>query len=290
MHRVNIARNMLLVSLRIKMWAGSRSDKEITEEVKRSKGILEKRDRYVKQLLPEEATKPITAAAMAVRTGVREYGIPFLQTGLQMIPAAELFEFREMIGERVQRFYDCVDDNVEHWEDVLARAKVLRGDDFDPTEYPTSKEYKEMNEVTIRFLPIPESSQLDVDLPEEVVEEIRQNFEDEMDELRKSVVEDLISDIREELIVLRGKVLHAARFGTYSGNKLDKLCRRAKRANLTLSKELRDLADNSKKVTAMLKPKKQCTTTELVAMIHAINEILGEPNDDDAYFRTLAET
>ena len=209
----------LLCGMNISMWGNRKLDKKISKEVAVQRGLGEQVGRYNKWLLIEnDAGAPAKEyqAIVSVRNkaGVvhRDMTLPWLDNGLRIQSSGFSIEWASEMKKLKSEFETAVDFFVRRYPDLIIRTEILmsraatngKPSMFDPNNYPRADVIRGRFVFTTSMLPLPAARDFRVDLPDNMVERIRQNI----DEQNKQWLINATQHLLERLSELVARVRH----------------------------------------------------------------------------------
>ena len=162
----------ILISLTLAGIGSARADKAITSEVLRDHNAQADAGRWLARLWPKKALEPIRAIDARIRTFHYERSLPWSDRGERMIPAraytAYIDHMRGLRREREQ----AVQDFIDHYDQWISEARVMRGDSFRSADYPTRYAAADRFRMEVAATPIPSAKDFRVELSSRDMEEI----------------------------------------------------------------------------------------------------------------------
>jgi hypothetical protein len=180
--QTQISNKAVLVSLRISCWIPSKTDKQVTSEVILAKAAASDAGAFKKNVLPEAAYRPLQAMSQNIRRFHYNLTSPWLDEGARILPAELQQEYadkmRQLRGEYAalvtQQFNDTAYDG------YIAEAKLRLGAMFNPNDYPTAEQVRAKYGVSVVFTPLPESEDFRLKLNNDIVDEMKAQYEAEL--------------------------------------------------------------------------------------------------------------
>jgi hypothetical protein len=142
------------VSLSIRVFPNTRTDKELTHWLVREKKTSLKAGRWVRHKLNPERMEPVTKVAGEIRRRFDETTLWWAR-GLRLVPVAVLEGFRKEFEQRQADFRRAVNDFVASYPDAIAEAKKMHNGTFVPEDYPAPEEIAGCFGMRVEYFPMP---------------------------------------------------------------------------------------------------------------------------------------
>jgi hypothetical protein len=193
----SIASSAMLVELSIGTWTARKLDKKVTAEVNIDKRADGDAARVNKNLLTGvDQLAAITKYAAAVRNWMYEQTLPWSDFGARLIPTAKFFEFKRELDDRQAVFYQMVEDFLTVYPTLISTQAFKLGSMFDRDEYPDADELRYKFKFRASFMPVPEAGDFRVDIGNEAMAELQQQYEEDF----SSRLEAAMGDVSKRLI------------------------------------------------------------------------------------------
>lgn len=188
----NTSKHVMLALLNISVWSARKFDNKATiqiEETHSTKDI----GRFNKKLLPENAAsyKKIQDIANQLRALFYKKTLKYGQDGIGLLPATLYMELAEDVRLARAKFVPAVDEFIEDLDNLKREAKVLLNGLFLESDYPTREMLLEKFNIGFKVLPFPDAEQFGVELPSEVVQDIKESITNQMDDATGKAMTDL---------------------------------------------------------------------------------------------------
>lgn len=194
---ISISSSAMLVDLSIGTWTARKLDKKVTDEVNTSKNASSQASRVNKNLLPgvDQLEKIVKYGAM-VRNWVYDKTLPWSDYGPRLIPTAAFFDFKRTLDEHEAEFNRLVDKFIAEYPTLISAQAFKLGDMFSRDEYPDVEDIASKFRFRATFLPVPDSGDFRVDIGNEAMDVLREQYEREyLDRLNGA-----IADVRTRLL------------------------------------------------------------------------------------------
>lgn len=244
----NIRNQAMLVSLNIGLFNPKKMDRSVTREVLISKNASANAGAFVKNILPDEAIKPIQAAASALRAWVYTQTLPWNDESFRLLPVAQWDAFTDQLRARIASLNSLVDQFCAQYETHRDKALLQLGALADPKDYPPLSVVRTKFYVNVNYTPLPDSRDFRLDdMPEEAMSELREQADLRVAEAVSEARNDLYRRLSERLehIVKRMNEVSAKKEGSRIHasllTNLSELCQLIPALNVTKDQELENL-------------------------------------------------
>ena len=169
-----IQNSAMLVDLNISVWTGRKMDKRVSEQVDASNNTKTRAGNYHKKLLAgTEALDSLHKVVNAVRQWHYENTLPWADNGTRLLPMANFFDYKAMLGEYQRQFNEAAEDFYSQYDDLVTAAAFTLGDLFNADDYPSVESIRGKNSFKYVFSPVPDVGDFRVDIPNEYREELQ---------------------------------------------------------------------------------------------------------------------
>lgn len=206
-----LATKAMLVRFSRSQWNQYAFDKAATAEVTQAHNADSKAGRFNKKLLEGSVNlKAVQKAYGAVYTHHMANTLPWADQGLRILPSANYFDYlnghRPLVAA-AEAAVNTFTEPTAYAADVQADQSTARlGTLFDPDLYPSPEYMKSLYGITLRFLPIPDEADFRVDLPNEVLEEVRRSTQVDVSQAMTEATKDLYARLLAPLKAMRDKL------------------------------------------------------------------------------------
>jgi hypothetical protein len=253
---MRISEKAMLVVLRISCWSGRRFDRDLTDEVCRSKSANRGAARVNKNLVEgSNELQAVARACGALRQFVYEQTLPWADTGARILPVGNYFKFSNGAGDLRRSIDAAVDVFVGAYPDIISRAKVALNGMFDPGDYLPQDGIRRLFSVAVDFRPMPEAADFRVELGDDETERIRGEIEGQLKGALTDAMADLWRRLREAVDHMAKKLGEpGAIFRDSLVGNVRELVDLIPRLNLTGDQDLETVAADVKTKLASLDP------------------------------------
>lgn len=195
---MRISEKAMLVLLRISCWSGRRFDRELTDEVCKSKSARSGAARVNKNLV--EGSSELQAVMKcygAIRQFVYAQTLPWADTGARILPVSNYFQFSQGMSGLRRAAEAAVEAFKGAFPDIINRAEVALNGMFDRGDYPSQAELDSLFSCSVDFRPMPEAADFRVVLSDDEDKRIRDEIEGQLKGALTDAMADLWRRLRE---------------------------------------------------------------------------------------------
>ena len=191
-----IGSNAMLVELNIPLWTARKMDKKVSEEVDNAKGTHARGGNYHKNLLAgSDKLERIQKIAGAARTWHYENTLPWTDKGARLLPMKSFFDYKQTLNNFENQFTQAVNDFCIEYPKLVSKSAFTLGGLFDRDEYPDVEKVRVKFGFKYSFSPVPEAGDFRVDVEEEALNELKEQYES----LYKKKLDDAMQDTWQRL-------------------------------------------------------------------------------------------
>lgn len=150
---MSIEDSTVLVSLTIRQWNGFTRDKKVTEKVDADFHTAGDSGNFNKRLLAKAVLAPIYKIANRARRDHQFYTVPWCYDSVNMLPSKLFFEYTNVMRGHTELFDNEVDNLVQQYPVHKANRAQQLGAMFNPDDFPSNDELRDMFAIEIRFMP-----------------------------------------------------------------------------------------------------------------------------------------
>ena len=193
--------NAVLVELNISTWAARKLDKVASKEVKLSKGAhSDDAARVNKNLLAGmNNLKKVTDFVAIKRNEFYEMTLPWSNSGQRLTPMAQFFELKQWVNECEVTFVTLVTEFLRDYPNLISAQAFQLGALFDRNEFPSVNDIKDKFRFKVTFLPLPTTGDFRIDATNEIVDDMKKEYEAMFNERVASVNQDLWTRLHDTL-------------------------------------------------------------------------------------------
>jgi len=239
---MSIQSSAVLVRLNIGTWAARKKDKVQSAEVAVRTGADSKAGNYTKDLMVgTRHVKRLNDFAAQCRLEYNHITLPWDDRGDRLLATSLVFDFKNNFNQKRDDFYRRRDYICEHRDELVLVASHYLGAMYDPTDYPSADEIYGKYKWQLSMKAIPDSGHLCVDLPQQDLDELRAELEQENNAKLKNATGTAWARLHEMLVGMSEKLAQSddkKRFhDTFLTNPRD-LCGLLTHLNITADPEL----------------------------------------------------
>ena len=186
----------MLVELNIPLWTARKMDKKVSEEVDVTKGTRARGGNYHKNLLAgSDKLERIGKIAGAARTWHYENTLPWTDKGARLLPMKSFFDYKKTLNNFEIQFTQAVNEFCIEYPQLVSKSAFTLGDLFDRDEYPDVEKVRNKFGFKYSFSPVPEAGDFRVDVEEEALTELKEQYES----MYKKKLDDAMQDTWQRL-------------------------------------------------------------------------------------------
>lgn len=191
-----IGSNAMLVELNIPLWTARKMDKKVSEEVDVTKGTRARGGNYHKNLLAgSDKLERIGKIAGAARTWHYENTLPWTDKGARLLPMKSFFDYKQTLNNFENQFTQAVNEFCIEYPQLVSKSAFTLGGLFDRDEYPDVEKVRGKFGFKYSFSPVPEAGDFRVDVEEEALTELKEQYES----MYKKKLDDAMQDTWQRL-------------------------------------------------------------------------------------------
>ena len=188
---MGITNSAMLVELNISVWTASKLDKTETSKVTTSNSAVKGAAQVRKNLMAGTSyRKDIADYASSCRLWHNSITLPWADKGARLIPTSLFLEYKTEANTRKAKFDKMVTDFINVYPSLVQTAQNYLVGLFDPNDYPDAEVVRSKFGYKQVFSPVPESSDFRLQVAEEDLVELREQY----DESYKSRLADAMKD------------------------------------------------------------------------------------------------
>lgn len=220
----SIASSAMLTNVTIRVFSGRKKDKTATQQVNHDNHAHNGAALVTKRLLGNcVELEDIRKFAARIRND-QHYSLtmPWMDSGLRLLPTSQYFAHNQMMGEAKQEFDGMVRAFLQKYDAAVSAARGQLGYLFNYADYPSVHEIANKFEFSVSYMALPEDANDDwrLQIGQRGVDEIREHYKASYaDAVAKSMasvwqrLHDTLSNLSTKLGangVLDGKRIHAS--------------------------------------------------------------------------------
>lgn len=195
-----LATNALLVELNIGNWTARKNDKSVSEEVDLQKGTKTRAGNYNKNLFAGvKELEDIQKFVGMVRNWHYRNTIPWLDTGVRMLPMGQYIDYTAQMNTWASEFEGLKQAFLNKYDDLVTEMAFKLGSLFNRAEYPTRDQVDYKFYFRTNYFPLPQSGDFRVDIGNEMLAELQDNYTKHLNEKVNEAMGDVWSRLHETL-------------------------------------------------------------------------------------------
>jgi len=246
----SISSSAVLVDLNISVWTGRKMDKKVSAEIDADHSTQVRAGNYHKALMAgAQELEAVNKYTGATRSWHGQQTLPWSDAGTRLVPTMRLFDYKTELATREREFEHLVNEFLIAYDTLVQGAQFRLGSLFNADEYPPRDVVASKFGIRYVFSPLPTSGDFRVDIGNEGLEELKQQFDTNQDRyiqqamldvwLRvKDVAERLSNQLRVDDSGGKGKLYQSTLDGALE------LCEMLRSMNLTNDPELEQVRKN----------------------------------------------
>jgi hypothetical protein len=196
MNTTKLSSSAVLVNLSLSLWAGRKLDKTVSREIDQGKNTKTRAGNYHKNLFAgSKSLEAIQKIANECRTWHYAMTQPWGDNGDRLLNAALMPEYRKQLADYETQFGVAVNNFLTEYRTLVSAAAFSLGDLFDHSDYPDVQHLVGRFGFTYSFSPVPEVGDFRVDIGEEGLRDLQEQYERAM----KARVEGAMTDAWERV-------------------------------------------------------------------------------------------
>jgi len=184
----------MIANVEICTWTARKHDKAVSQEVDKSHNAQDG-GRYNKMLINKTALDPITKHAGRIRAYHYSETLPWNDNGDRLLPAESYMDYMKEMRKFRHEMEQLVDTFAANYNAEVTAARGRLGTMFDANDYPHVDHIKERFSIKTSFTPVPNSSDFRIDVPQEVMAEIKQETDKQIASMTSTAIADCWSRI-----------------------------------------------------------------------------------------------
>jgi hypothetical protein len=175
---MSISSSSVLVELNISVWTANKLDKDATNKLTADNGAAVDAAQVRKNLMAGTTLrKDIADYAAGCRLWHNARTLPWADRGPRLLPTSLFMQYKQEANSRRDTFMRMTDKFRTEYPKLLETRAMAMGDLHNPADYPHVDEVMSKFGFRLVFSPVPESGDFRLDIPQQDLEEIRQEYD-----------------------------------------------------------------------------------------------------------------
>jgi hypothetical protein len=242
---MSITSSAVLVEQSIRVWTGNKLDKTATQKITADHSAVSNAAKVKKNLLAGTSMrKDIEEFAGACRRWHAIKTLPWADQGARLLPTSLFLDYKSEASVRRAQFESMVDRFLDEYPNLIHISQNYLGTLFNPEDYPSVEELRHKFEYKLVFSPVPDSGDFRLDIGQQDLDEVRQQYEQSYNERLQDAMSDawgrlhkVLSDMSTKLADNKDETVKKRYHDSLLGN-ADELCAMLTHLNVTKDPEL----------------------------------------------------
>lgn len=198
----------VLASLNVSCWTANRLDKGLSDKQQSdARATAQGAIRVHKTLISDPIVKEPQRLAGAARRLHDELTLPWHYDGVGLLPATMIMTYDQRMGVLKAKFWEAVADVERNYGRMIQAAATELGSAFDLDDYPDMASLRNRYAWAVRMerLPTTGTEDLRLELPDEVVDLVREQLNTEHDMVVRAVIERMSKIVGQALDRMRAR-------------------------------------------------------------------------------------
>jgi len=246
----SISSSAVLVDLNISVWTGRKMDKKVSAEIDADHSTQVRAGNYHKALMAgAQELEAINKYAGSIRSWHSQQTLPWSDAGTRLVPTMRLFDYKTELATREREFEHLVNEFLIAYDTLVQGAQFRLGSLFNANEYPPRDVVASKFGFRYVFSPLPTSGDFRVDIGNEGLAELKQQFDTNQNRYIQQAMLDVWVRVRDvaERLSNQLRVDDSGGKGKLYQSTLDgalELCEMLRSMNLTDDPELEQVRKN----------------------------------------------
>jgi hypothetical protein len=174
---VSISSSAMLVDLSIRSWTGTKIDRVTSNEIDIAKETQVSGGKYQKNLFAgTNDLHDINKFDSRIRAWNIGQTLPWSDKGQRLLPSAKFFDYKKGISTYEGIRQDMILKFLDRYDILIDESSVALGKLFDRNNYPSIQQVTGQFEFSYSFLPVPTMGDFRVDIGNDAVAELQEQF------------------------------------------------------------------------------------------------------------------
>ena len=189
---MGISSSALLVDASISVWTANKLDKAATSKVLMDNNVTANNGAQVRKNLMAGTSllKDISDFAAQTRLWHNKQTLAWMDRGARLVPTSSFIDYKQEMSRREAKFWGMVDKFVNEYPNFVQISKNHLGTLAKDDDYPTTDEIRNKFAFSVVFTPVPESGDFRVDVAQEDLKELKEQYESSFDNRVKDAMKE----------------------------------------------------------------------------------------------------
>lgn len=183
-----LTKKAIITHLNVRQFSGVTTDRTPLAAVAKQFHSETTGDKYLKSLFTTNALAETKLQAGRARTNHYQFSVPWLDGAGRLIFHKHLPEFQPKHKQIKHDFDKAALEFAEEYPQLVQKAKEVKGDLFNPNEYPAADTILSRFSIRLNVLPFPDSADFRLDCADEEIKELRKQLDDNIPTITSDVV------------------------------------------------------------------------------------------------------
>lgn len=174
-----ISRKGMLVTLNMSRWGNTKRDKSASDETCTRAGAEVEVGLFTKRLLESSKMRPITTIESRARNAVYHYSMPWLDSGVRLLPAELYVALDRKLVELKRQHEDAVASLLDEYDDLVAAAPARLQGLFCASDYPSRDTLQRKFSFEFSYLPVPEGGDFRLDSSRADLDRLKAQYDEQ---------------------------------------------------------------------------------------------------------------
>ena len=180
---INLSSQAMIASLNISIWTARKLDKEVSKKVDAEASALTKAGNYNKKLLPDDKMlEEIQKIASAARCSHMRMTSAWNDAGGRLLTTDYFLKYKDVMSDYKRDFESAVGVFLPEYNLRISAAAFQLGKLFNRDEYPDVSVIQNKFKFEVSYAPLPESGDFRIDITNEAVAELREQYDKKYEE------------------------------------------------------------------------------------------------------------
>jgi hypothetical protein len=218
-----LSSSAMLVDLTISQWSGRKLDKRVSDEIDRDNNTATKVVRANKDLLAGDSSlADIRTAGNMLRNYHDSVTMPWSKVGPRLLPTSLFMEYKKVMSKLEQTYSEKVNDFLNEYTYKVSQARYTLGSLYNSDDYPSTSDIQGRFKIEIRYLPLPEANDWRLDIGNQGMTDLRNQYETLYNDSISNAMSDIWSRLYDSLTRLsNGLRIEEGKRGIIVGSTFD---------------------------------------------------------------------